>query len=467
MKPWNEIDWKNVRYRIRKLQKRLALAAQEGDWKKIRNLQNLMYASYDARLLAVHLVTSRKNRRTPGIDGIFWFTDEERYKAAERINPKTHQFKPFKRIYVPKDHDRTKLRPLSIPTIEDRAVQALILLALDPVVETMADPHAYGYRKHRGPQNAVEDIMTSFGCDAGNIWILKTDIRECFENISHEWLLAHPPIKRKILERSLKCGYICRGRRYPTGKGLARGGIISPALTTFALSGFEPLIKEKYGTHVRFVRYVDDFLFSADDRTVLEEVKQMLELFLAGRGMTLSEEKTEIRKITEGVDFIGWNIRRTDRGITAKPSDKFVEELKTRLNAIFVQGTNWSRDRIIRKLNDEIAGWGLYHAYGITPDTYLELDKLVQNHLWQWAVKRHPKHTWKWIYFHYWRFRGTSAERRFSTETQTVRRFADTELRIPAKRDAAINPYLDPGYFRNRELRYVKPHNKRQWTRNW
>lgn len=465
-KPWDSLNWKHIGYRVRKLQKRIAKAAAEKNWKKVRTLQNLVYHSRDCRLMAVHRVTSRKTKRTPGIDNKFWHTDNERYTAAEKINPKTHTFSPLKRVYIPKDHNKTKLRPLSIPTIEDRAIQTLILIALDPVIETGADRHAYGYRKHRSAQNAIEDILTTFRLDTQNPWILKTDIKECFESISHQWLIDHPPIEKEILKKAISPGYIYKNKYHKTEIGLARGGIISPALTTHILTGIEPALKTN-NPDIKFVRYVDDILIAGKNKQTIETAKETLQTFLNQRGLTLSEEKTAITHIKNGIDYIGWHIQKTETGLTAHPSEKFKEELIIRLQNIIQQGAHWSREKLIQKLNSSISGWGLYHAYGTNQSSYLDLDEKLQNLLWTWAEKRHPKQTKKWIYQHYWKYNTETKKREFSSDTTHLKHFTETEINQIKSRDLSKNPYIDIEYFRaqEKEKHTLQKHTSQQ--RNW
>ncbi|MDD3094141.1 MAG: reverse transcriptase N-terminal domain-containing protein, partial [Clostridia bacterium] len=243
---WNDIDWKGIHYRISKIQKRIAYATLSGNWKSVRRLQKMLINSYDGRLLAVLRVTSKKMKRTPGIDGKFWNTDEEKFEAVGQLRYKEYTPSPFKRIYVQKENDKTRLRPLSVPVIYDRAMQGLFLLAVDPVVETLADTHAYGFRKYRSSQDVIRDIVDTFRLNGGNQWILKADIHECFDHISHKWLLDHPPLNQKMLKPILKCGYMYRGKWFPTDEGVPQGGVLSPVFTTHALCGMEKILTDNY-----------------------------------------------------------------------------------------------------------------------------------------------------------------------------------------------------------------------------
>lgn len=447
---WNEINWKHVAYRVGKLQKRIAEAALIHDEKRVKKLQELVFCSHHCRLAAVHRVTSKQNRRTPGIDGVFWYTDEERFEAVERLNPETHRFSPFKRIYITKDHDKTKLRPLSIPTIEDRAVQALILIALDPVIETRADVHAYGYRRCRGADTAIRDIINTCRLTRENRYILKADIKECFESASHTWLLQHPPIAREILKNMLQPGFIHQNRLNASHVGLSRGSIASPTLLTHMLTGWEQTLKIAC-PKARTVRYVDDFLISAPTPEDLKLCRTTLESFLSPRGFSLSPEKTLFTTIEDGVDFIGWHLQMSQNTLEFSPSAIYQNELIERLRTIIIQGTNWGRDRLITKLNGTICGWGLYHAYGVRTDIYNDLDDKLNGLLWSWAVKRHPAHTRKWIYFHYWNYDEQTKRRIFSSETLKLKRFGDISIRIPESHEPARNPYIDKEYFRCRK----------------
>lgn len=449
--PWDDLDWKDIHYRVRKLQKRIALAVKNKDWHKMYELQKLVYNSRCCRIVAVQRVTSRKNIRTPGIDGKFWSSDREKYAAVELMDYRNYFPKPFKRIYVPKDHDKSKKRPLSIPIIFDRAMQGLFLIAVDPVIETIADTHAYGFRKYRSSQDVAKDILERFGFDRGNVWVLKADVKECFDHLSHKWILDHAPMNKKLLQSILSCGYKYKGIYYPTIEGMPQGGVLSPVFTTFTLCGFENILIDKYfGERIEMIRFVDDFLFAADSQDILIRVIDDLRNFLGRRGLELSPQKTKILHISDGVDFIGWNFRRDDRLIVVTPSKQSLDELQKRLYDIVNQGRNWTIKRLICKLNGVIRGWGGYHMYLCSIDILICLDDYLQDLLWSWALRKYSSHTSMWAYSHCWKYVDSQFKRVFCSGGVSLLRFSDMRVRVSDILDLSKNPYIDHEYFQKR-----------------
>jgi RNA-directed DNA polymerase len=258
---WHSINWKQANRNVRRLQSRIVQAQQQGKKRKVRALQFILTRSYSGRCLAVRRITENTGRRTPGVDGIKLDTPQQKASAIENLATEDYQAQPLKRIYVPKNTG-TKLRPLSIPTMQDRGRQALHLLALDPIAETTADPNSYGFRKMRSVADAIGQCFNILCHSNSAQWILEGDIKSCFDEISIEWLLTHIPMDRTILRKWLEAGYIERHIHYPTTAGTPQGGIISPALMNLTLDGLEPLLKSKFAGHnggpVKMVRFADD-----------------------------------------------------------------------------------------------------------------------------------------------------------------------------------------------------------------
>src|SRR3984893_18619241 len=203
---WYAIDWQTIHRNVRRLQVRIVQATKEGRWGKVRALQRLLTHSYSGKVHAVRRVTENMGKKTPGVDGEIWDTPEKKIKATHELKPRGYQPQPLRRIYIPKS-DGKKMRPLGIPTMMDRAQQALHLLVLDPVVETTADKNSYGFRQRRSCADAMAQCFNALR-HASTQWILEGDIKSCFDKISHEWLLAHAPMDRTILRKWLKSGYM-------------------------------------------------------------------------------------------------------------------------------------------------------------------------------------------------------------------------------------------------------------------
>ena len=206
---WQSINWKAVEKHVLKLQMRIAKAIREGRKSKAKALQWLLTHSKSAKLLAVKRVSQNKGSKTPGIDGIIWNTDARRMAAVYQLSRKGYKAKPLRRIYIPKKN--SKLRPLGIPCMIDRAQQALHLLALEPISETLADPNSYGFRPNRCAADATTQCFNCL-CKSGSAhWVLEGDIQACFDKIGHQWLIDNIPLDKRMLKQWLGCGFIDKG----------------------------------------------------------------------------------------------------------------------------------------------------------------------------------------------------------------------------------------------------------------
>ena len=318
---WQTINWDTARRHVRRLQIRIAKAVSEGRPGKAKALQWLLTHSYYAKLLAVKRVTSNKGRKTPGVDGILWRGDKAKTQAVKRLKRHDYHPQPLRRIYIQKKNG--KLRPLSIPTMHDRAMQALYKLALSPVAETTADQHSYGFREGRSCADAVQAAFNFLSKPNSATHILEGDISGCFDNIGKEWMRNHIPMDKKVLRSWLGAGYIENLIKYPTLKGTPQGGIISPTLANMTLDGLGAAIKAAVPKRMRvnFVRFADDFIVTGKSKLLLERcVKPAIAAFLGERGLDLSEEKTHITHIKDGFTFLGQTFRKHGNRLHITPS---------------------------------------------------------------------------------------------------------------------------------------------------
>src|SRR6202451_3317060 len=230
---WYAIDWQAINRNVRRLQVRIVQATKAGRWGRVRALQHLLTRSYSGKVSAVRRVTENKGKKPPGVDQEIWDTPEKKTQAVHELKRRGYQPQPRRRVYIPKSDGKT-MRPLGIPTMKDRAQQALHLLALDPVAETTADKNSYGFRQQRSCADAIGQCFNALK-SATTQWVLEGDIRSCFDKISHDWLLAHVPIDRVILQKWLESGYMEKHVLHETTDGTPQGGIISPALANCAL----------------------------------------------------------------------------------------------------------------------------------------------------------------------------------------------------------------------------------------
>jgi len=322
-KKWDLIDWKKVEQEVNRLQVRIAKASINKKQNEVKRLQYLLTHSFYAKSLAVKKVTTNKGKNTSGIDGKLWSTSATRMKAVLELTDKCYKAKPLKRVYIEKKGKKEK-RPLGIPTMYDRAMQALYALALDPVSESTADNKSFGFRKARSCQDACEYIFTALSRNFSPKYILEGDIKGCFDNISHDWLIENIPMDKPILKQFLKAGFIFNHELFATEEGTPQGGVISPIFANMALDGMQLALDKEFNTNkhgelvsykklgfkVNLIRYADDFVITAIDEDVARRAKKAIKEFLVTRGLELSENKTKISQIDDGFDFLGWNFRK-------------------------------------------------------------------------------------------------------------------------------------------------------------
>lgn len=393
---WHSIDWASCHQKVRDLQARIVKATLEGKHRKAKSLQWLLTNSFSAKALAVKRVTENQGRNTPGIDGVTWSTPGAKADAVHLLKQSGYKPLPLKRVYIPKSNG--KLRPLSIPTMKDRAMQALYLMALQPIAEAQADKNSYGFRPERSCADAIGQCFTVLAKGSRAQWILEGDIKGCFDNIGHDKLLKDTPMDKKILRKWLKCGYVEKKMLFPTEAGTPQGGVISPALANIALDGLENALKVFRGQKVNLVRYADDFVITGASKKLLEnEVKPLVNEFLAKRGLELSEEKTKITHIEEGFDFLGQNVKKYDGKLIIKPAKKNIKNFLTKVREIINNNKTAKQENLINLLNPVIRGWANYHQSICSKKTYVKVDHLIWQWLWQWAKRRHPSKPATWI----------------------------------------------------------------------
>ncbi len=466
---WDQIHWPMVHQRVKGLQTRIAQATRDQDWRRVKALQRFLVNSFSAKALAVKRVSESDGKRTPGVDGETWATPEAKWQAIQRLGSRGLRPQPLRRVYIPK-RGSTKMRPLGIPTMTIRAQQALHLLGLEPVAETRADPHSYGFRRCRGTQDAIERVFKLLALKGSAPWILEGDIRGCFDNFEHGWLESHIPMDRKVLRDWLKAGYVESGKLFPTEAGTPQGGVASPTIANIALDGLEAVLAERFGqtrsaiqkTRVRLVRFADDFIITGSSKELLEkEVKPCVEVFLAERGLELSKEKTLITHISEGFDFLGQNVRKYDGKLLIKPSAKNVKALLESVREIIRVNRSVEQKTLIHLLNPKIRGWANYHRHVVSKETYVKVDYHIWRALWRWARRRHPRKSCRWVRQKYFRIQDhrhwvfATQTRGYDGTPRTLSLFSASSTRIVrhVRVKADANPF-DPAwdsYFAERQ----------------
>ena len=411
---WDSINWTQAHQTVRRLQVRIAKAVKAGRWGKVKSLQWLLAHSFYGKAIAVKRVTENQGKRTAGVDGEIWTTPASKAKAVLSLKRRGYQPSPLRRVFIPKANG--KLRPLGIPTMRDRAMQALHLLALAPIAETTADPNSYGFRPMRASRDAAGQCFAAL-CHSYNAqWVLDADISGCFDNISHDWVLANIPMDKAVLGKWLKSGFVWNNQMFPTEAGTPQGGVISPTLANMTLDGMEGVLRQRFGAagtakskrnKVNLIRYADDFVITGTSVEVLTEAKSLVEDFLGERGLSLSPEKTKIAHIDAGFDFLGWNIRKYGGTLLIMPSTKNVKAFRKNIRTIVKGLGTTKQENVITKLNPIIRGWANYHRNQVAKKTFSRVDHHIWQQLWRWARRRHPKKSLSWIKDRYFVRKGT------------------------------------------------------------
>src|SRR6266566_1875019 len=412
---WDRIDWRAQEEQVRRLRQRIFMAAQEQDWPRVRNLQKLMLRSRANTLVSVRQVTQRNaGRRTAGIDGEVALTSEARARVAVRVHQSVASWRPraVRRVYIPKASNRAKLRPLGIPVLMDRCHQQRVRHALEPEWEARFEPRSYGFRPGRSCQDAIAAIYNVCkGPMAKRVWALDADLAAAFDKIDHDHLLAalgsFPA--RDMIRDWLKAGVFEAGKGFaPTGEGTPQGGVISPCLLNVALHGLEEAAGVRYrtsGTHAGeampgspvAVRYADDVVVLCRSQEQAVQVKARLAQWLAPRGLAFNEDKTRIVHLSEGFDFLGFNIRRYRSKLLIKPSKAAIRRVRERLASELRTLRGGNAMAVIAALNPVIRGWAAYYRTVVSTRTFTALDDYLWKLTYKWATWRHADKPKRWI----------------------------------------------------------------------
>lgn len=482
---WDAIHWHAAHRIVRRLQARIVKATQEQRWGKVHALQHLLTHSFSGKALAVKQVTENSGKRTSGVDQITWNTPAKKQAAVCDLKQRGYQPLPLRRLYIPKSNG--KMRPLGIPAMKDRAMQALYLLALDPVAESTADLNSYGFRRERSTADAIAQCFIALGKKRSPQWILEGDIKACFDQISHDWMLAHVPMDKAILRKWLKAGFIDENTLHPTEAGTPQGGIISPVAANLTLDGLERVLRERFpqlghgrSALVNMVRYADDFIVTGRSKELLEsDVMPLVAEFFNARGLELSAEKTRITHIDEGFDFLGQNVRKYNGTLLIRPSRKNLRAFLDKLRSQIKANKQAKTGSLIALLNPIIRGWTYYHRHVSSSATFSKVDSAIFDCLWQWARRRHRNKPSRWIYRKYWErldgnrwvFRDRTRDEHGKPRIARLFRAASVPIIRHVKIKGDANPY-DPrweAYFERRlDVRMeVSQKRRRQLLRLW
>lgn len=469
---WTHINWRKCQYSVRRLQMRIVLAMQQGRWGRVKSLQRLLTNSYSAKALAVKHVTENTGKRTPGVDGQIWSSVESKYCAISSLKTRGYRPYPLKRVWIEKSNGSK--RPLGIPTMKDRAMQALYAFALEPIAETTGDANSYGFRKRRSTADAIGQSFIALARKDSSEWILEADIKSCFDQISHEWLLKNIPTEKGILKKWLKAKILDGDKILDNVSGTPQGGIISPILANMTLDGLERLLKLKFrktaykGKPLRYgvnmIRYADDLIVTGKTKEILQDkVLPIIITFLQERGLSLSISKTRITHIHDGIDFLGQTLRKYEGKLLITPSKQSLKAIVAEVGRVIKLNYASKQEDLIAILNPKLRGWTNYHAHVVSSKAFSRLRFEVWRKLWRWCCRRHPNKGKRWIkqrYFHGWKGKDWvfAVASKTSTGVKAIESIlldpTRTKIRRHCKIKSMANPY-DPNwneYFKRRKF---------------
>jgi RNA-directed DNA polymerase len=443
---WQAIDWKHVYRTVKNLRQRIFRASRTGDLTRVRSLQRLMLKSRANACDSVRRVTQvNHGKSTPGIDHRVVTTPEERGVLCHQLSTLgLHKVHPVRRVYIPK---RNGQRPLGIPTIADRCVQAMVKNALEPFWEAGFEGISYGFRPGRGCHDAIEKVFGLARPNTTRPWVVDADIEGAFNNIGHAALvqaIGNFPA-REVIKQWLKAGYVEAEMLHPTETGVPQGGVISPLLLNIALHGMEQALGISYtpkgvrrGTYA-LVRYADDLVVFSPTHDKAVEAQHLLSTWLGTRGLRLSGEKTHIRHLREGFNFLGFNVRhyptpnssRSGYKLLIKPSPDSVTQLKRKLKGLWRKHVGSPTVALINEMNPVISGWSNYFRIGVAKEVFAALDSFMYERAQRYMQRRHPRKSGWWRTQKYWgQISGRQDRWVFQDKERhgTLRKFAWTQI---------------------------------------
>ncbi|WP_375468071.1 group II intron reverse transcriptase/maturase [uncultured Nostoc sp.] len=480
MGEWKHINWRKLERRVFKLQKRIYKASRRGDVKAFRRLQKTLMNSWGAKCLSVRRVTQdNQGKKTAGVDGVKSLSPEARLNLVAKLKPNS-KVKPTRRVWIPKPGTDEK-RPLGIPVMNDRALQALFKMVLEPEWEARFEPNSYGFRPGRSCHDAREAIFNTIVHKSK--FVLDADIAKCFDRIDHEALLkklnTSPTIRRQV-RAWLKAGVMDEKQLFPTSEGTPQGGVISPLLANIALHGMEERIKEFAKTldikktigrgqvswqvkceSLTLIRYADDFVILHENITVVQRCREIISEWLIDMGLELKPDKTRLTHTLNeygsekpGFNFLGFNIRQWKVGkyhskqgfkTIITPSKEKQKVHYDRVASIIDDHKAAPQVALISQLNPVITGWSNYYSTSVSKVIFSDLDNLMYLKLKAWAQHRHPKKYGGWVSNKYWQTIGGNnwvfATRQEGKNPMRLRSHTETKIIRHVKVKGDASPY--------------------------
>ena len=471
---WNSVDWARAEEHLQIMQMALAKSAYTKDLGLIEKWQKKIVCSIDAKLLAVRHVCSSSS--SYGVDCIKWTTPHEKMSAALSLTSKGYRAMPS-RLLLMKSRNG-KQRRIHIETYYDRAMQCLYAYALDPVAESWGDRKSFSYRKGRSAFDMNEYIKLGLSGEDAPGWIFKGDIRKCYENISHEWIMKHIPMAGTVLHQFLEAGYVLGGELFPTDVGVGIGCSISPIIANMTLNGLQEYVYDRlypYGrerdyANGNMVRYADDVIFMARSEETAQRIKQYVAEFLKDRGLELSPEKCAIIPIEDGFDFMSRTYFKRGNQVFSRPADSSLERFMESMRDT-IEHYSGSQRSLIEKINRKIDGWVSYHKVSEADRAFRQMDVYINALLLELCESKHPKWSREKILQKYW-YIDTDGRHRYALPNKKeiyVKFLSDTLLIDFYAIKTNTNPYIDLEYVesrsKERQIMNVTGVYRSIWTR--
>jgi RNA-directed DNA polymerase len=481
---WNETDWRKLERQVFKLQKRIYQASSRGNVKLVRRLQRLLMSSRSAKMIAVRRVTQdNKGKKIAGVDGVKSLTTTQRLNLVSKIKLGS-KVKPTRRVWIPKPRTEEK-RPLGIPTMNDRALQALVKLVLEPEWEARFEPNSYGFRPGRSAHDAIGAIFSAI--KQKSKYVLDADISKCFDRINHDKLLTKLntfPTLRKQIRAWLKAGVMDGKEMFPTNEGTPQGGVISPLLANIALHGIEELImgiapsidmKRPDGTQISvrdklksisLIRYADNFVVLHEQIDIIHRCRTAIEEWLKEIGLELKPSKTRVahtldkyEKEESGFNFLGFNIRqypvgkyqsgRNKKGLLGyktiiTPTKESQKTHYRKVAEVINKSRGLDQVTLIKILNPIIRGWCNYYSTVVSKKVFKKIWHLTVFKLLKWGIHRHRNKGRKWTvnkYFHLINGNSWTFATREDKNPLILYKHSDTEIKRYVKVKGNKSPY--------------------------
>ena len=459
-KIWRSYDFEKAEKRLFELQCKLSKAVFNKNDFKIRQMQDKIIYSSEAKMLAVRKV-SEISKSSAGIDRVIWRKDSDKMRASILLNKGNYKASPLKQ-FIFKDQKTYKERQVGIPTIYDRAMQVLYSYSLEPVAEATADRKSFAFRKGRSPEQVHACIMDCLTDVDAPEWILISDIKSYYDTISHKWLLENIPMNKGILREFLQSGFIFKGDFFNREEGISLGSNLSTILGNMTLDGLQKRLFDLQGEKIQdfkngfCIRFADDLCITARTREDAEKFKEEIISFVSERGLKISENKTKIINIKDGFDFLSRFYCKIDGIIRCIPSQKAVDKFEMEVeDIIFSNKGKWTQGKLIQALNSKISGFATYHKCEESMEVFKHLDVIINAFLLKMMKELYKNSTSEQLIKRFWKV--DSFGRNIFTvpnnREKALRNMADTVLITEHKIDTSRNVFLDREYFEELENR--------------